>query len=90
MFKIKCFRENQNIYFMFTKLFSENRGVREIMWINRAGQATDNNIKRRMRFVCWIQKATNAHSEYVILIAFPMTIMIWRRRHSVTFIACII
>jgi hypothetical protein len=24
----------------------------------------------RMRFACWITKATNTHSEYVILIAF--------------------
>ena len=25
---------------------------------------------RRMRFACWIAKATDTHSEYVILIAF--------------------
>jgi len=25
----------------------------------------------RMRIACWIPKATNTHSEYVILIAFP-------------------
>ena len=25
----------------------------------RAGQATDDNIIRRMRFACWITKATN-------------------------------
>ena len=25
----------------------------------------------RMRFACWITKATDTHSEYVILIAFP-------------------
>jgi hypothetical protein len=37
----------------------------------RAGQATDDNIIRRMRFACCIPKATNTHSEYVILIAFP-------------------
>jgi hypothetical protein len=36
----------------------------------RDGQATDEN-KRRMRFACWITKATDTHSEYVILIAFP-------------------
>ena len=27
---------------------------------------------RRMRFVCWVTKATNTHSEHVILIAFPL------------------
>jgi hypothetical protein len=37
----------------------------------KAGQATDDNIIRRMRFACWITKATDTHSEYVILIAFP-------------------
>jgi hypothetical protein len=36
-----------------------------------AGQATDNNIIRRMRFACWITKATDTYSEYVIIITFP-------------------
>jgi hypothetical protein len=35
-----------------------------------ARHASDDNILRRMRFACWITKATDAHSEYVILIAF--------------------
>ena len=26
----------------------------------------------RMRIACWIPKATNSHSEYVILTAFPL------------------
>ena len=36
-----------------------------------AGQATDDNIIQRMHFACWITKATDTHSQYVILIAFP-------------------
>jgi hypothetical protein len=36
-----------------------------------AGQATDDNIIRRMRFACWITKAEDTHSEYVILTDFP-------------------
>jgi hypothetical protein len=36
-----------------------------------AGQATVDNIIWRMRFACWITKATDTHSEYVILIALP-------------------
>jgi hypothetical protein len=36
-----------------------------------ARQATDDNIIQRMRVACWIIKATDTHSEYVILIAFP-------------------
>jgi hypothetical protein len=33
-------------------------------------QATDDNIIRRMPFACWITRATDTHSEYVILITF--------------------
>ena len=35
-----------------------------------ARQTTDDNIIRRMRFAFWIAKATDTHSEYVILIVF--------------------
>jgi hypothetical protein len=34
-----------------------------------AGQATDDNIRRRVRFACWITKATDTYWECVILIA---------------------
>jgi len=34
------------------------------------GGATDDNIIRHMCIACWIPKATNTHSECVILIAF--------------------
>jgi hypothetical protein len=37
----------------------------------KAGQATDDNITRRVRFAFWIPTATDTHSEYVIPIAFP-------------------
>ena len=51
--------------------FFENRAVYEI-WekYDRARQVTDDNIIRRMRFACWINKSTDAHSEYVMIIAF--------------------
>ena len=38
----------------------------------KAGQATDSNKIRRMRTACWIPKATNTHSEYVLLIVLPL------------------
>ena len=38
----------------------------------RGWQPTDDNIIRRMRIACWITTATDTHSEYVILIAFPL------------------
>ena len=37
----------------------------------RARQATDDSIIRRMRSTCWITKATDTHSGYVILFHFP-------------------
>jgi len=33
-----------------------------------ARQVTDDNVIRRMHFACYITKATNAHSEYIILV----------------------
>jgi len=38
----------------------------------RAKQATDDNIRWRMRIVFRIPKAINPHSQYAILIAFPL------------------
>ena len=38
----------------------------------RAGQATGGNIMRPIRIACWISKAKNTQSQYVILIAFPL------------------
>jgi len=38
----------------------------------RAGQATDDNIILCMRFAFWVPMATDTHSEYVILITFPL------------------
>jgi len=63
---------NQNTHFMFNNFFSRKLCC---LWDNvgryyRAGQATDDNIIRRMRTACWIIKATNTYSEYVILIVF--------------------
>jgi hypothetical protein len=34
---------------------------------HRPGHATDDNITRRMRTEWWVTKATDTHSEYVIL-----------------------
>jgi len=54
------------------KNFSRNRAVYEIMWKNVVvGQARDGNIKWRMRIACWIPKATDTDSEYIMHIDFP-------------------
>ena len=37
-----------------------------------AGQPADENMKRRMHIACWIPEATNTHSQYIMLIGFPL------------------
>jgi hypothetical protein len=66
----KSCRENQNTHFVFR---IENRAVYEIMWTKygRVAQGTVDNIIWRMRFARWITKATDTHSEYVIIIVSP-------------------
>jgi len=44
-----------------------------------ARQATDENIVRRMRITCWISKATNTQSEYVLIICFPLQQLLHER-----------
>ena len=43
---------------------------------DRAGQATDDNIIRRMRFACWITKAINVRSENMSLITFSTAVVV--------------
>jgi hypothetical protein len=45
--------------------------MRNVEKYGGARQATDDNIIRRMRFACWVTKATDTLNIYVILIAFP-------------------
>jgi hypothetical protein len=70
---VKSCRGNQNTHFMFSNAFWKLC----CLWHNvekhsRARQATDNKIVWHMHTACWITKATDTHSEYVILIPFPL------------------
>ena len=73
-------------------IFSERRAVCEnVEEHGRAIQGTDDNIIRRMRLTCWIPKATDTHSEYSIIIAFPRQKMVTGRHLTMlryTYIAC--
>jgi len=46
----------------------------------RARQTTNNNIKRCINLTCWVNNATDTHSEYVIHTAFAR--QQWVREHS--------
>jgi len=55
----KRFSENQNLHMVFRDS-SETRAIYdnvEKIWYSQT---------RRMRFACWITKATNTHSEYAM------------------------
>jgi hypothetical protein len=87
---VRC-RETQNTNFMLHFLFRKWCHL----WDNvekhcTARQATDCNIIRRVLFACWIPKATDTRSEYVILIAYPRKLCL-REGASLlgfTYIAC--
>ena len=66
----KSCREIQNTHFVFCDLFFfENRAVYEIMWKESTAEPDELQMTiQRMRIACWINKAKNTHSEYVICI----------------------
>jgi hypothetical protein len=72
-------RQNQNTQILFNHFFL-NRKVYEIMSGNilQLGSTI-----RRMRIACWITKATNAHSEYIIRIAFSSATIVSRTRLNI-------
>jgi hypothetical protein len=55
-------------------------------------QTTDDSIIRRMRIARWITQAADTHSEFAMLIAFPLQRWLHERpsmlRH--TYIACLV
>ena len=58
---------------MFNILFRKScRSLDNVEKYGTAGQATDDNIVRCMRVGCWIFETTDTHSEYVLLIVFPL------------------
>jgi hypothetical protein len=91
----KSCRENQNTHFMFHNFFFLLKPCR--LWDNvekygTARRGTEDNITRRMRSECWILKATNTHSEYVILIAFQQHQWLRERAPMLryTYVACLV
>ena len=42
------------------------------MWKNTVKRGGPQMTMWRIRFACWITKATKTHAEYVIIIAFPL------------------
>ena len=70
----------------------ENRSIYEITLKNIVEPDRPQMTMRIMRIACWLPKATNTHSEYVIFIALPLQQWLHERpsmlRH--TYIACLV
>ena len=71
--EINC-SEGQDTHLIFNNFFfRKSYRLRDnVENCGKAKQATYDNIIRRMRISCWINKAINTHLEYVILIAIPL------------------
>ena len=55
-----------------TIYFLKNRAIYEIMWKNIVEPIRPQMTILNMSITCWIPKATDTHSEYLPLIAFPL------------------
>jgi hypothetical protein len=71
--------------------FFETRSVYEEMWKNVVERGRL-RIIWRMRIECWIPKATNIHSQYTTLIAFPLQqrLLVDASILRYTYIACLV
>jgi len=84
--------ENQNTFYIQESFFLESRAVYEIMWKNIVQPDTPRMKIRRMHITCWMLKATDTHSEYIIRIAFPLQKRLHERPSILryTYIACLV
>jgi hypothetical protein len=80
-------RDTQNTHFVFSKFFFlENLAVCYIMWNNMV-QPDSPQVTIQYGacgIACWITKATDTHSEYVILTAFPRQQWLLERAPGIT------
>jgi hypothetical protein len=78
-------------HFMFNNIFPKIVSfMSNVKKYATAGKSTDYNIMQRIRIVCWLNKATNIHSEYVILITFSLHQCLYERTSVLrcTYIVC--
>jgi len=68
----KSCRDKRNTLFVRSDFFSESPTVYETMWKNIVERDRSQMTIWRMRVACWMPNAKNTHSEYAILIDFPL------------------
>jgi hypothetical protein len=78
-------------HFMISNFFFENPTAYYLMWKNTVELERPQMTIWRMRISYWITKATDTHSEYVIIIAFPLQQWLHERVSMLlyTYIACL-
>jgi len=72
--------EKIKTHFMINNCFSKIVPFYEIMWKNTVEPRRPQMTTWRMHIACWIPKATNTHSYYVILVDFPL--QQWLHEHT--------
>ena len=91
IFQMKVVEKIQT-HILCSVTFFDSRSFCEIMWKNIVEQGRPQMVIWRMPIACWIPKATNIPSEYVILIAFPLQQWLHERPSMLcyTYIACLL
>jgi hypothetical protein len=95
MFQTKIVEEIKTyILYSTIPLLPEKRAVYEIMWKNIVETGRPQVTIWCMRVACWIPKAKNTQSEYVILIDFPLQHWLHERasalRYTYTAFCCFV
>ena len=83
-------RENQNTFCVQQLFFRKSYSLRDNVKKNVVQRGRPPMTTWRMLIACWIPKATNTHSEYVIVIAFSTAIIDAQPRLNVTlYVRCL-
>ena len=78
-------------HILYSVTSPKNRAVYKIMWKNTVEPDRPHMTIWRMRTACWITKATNTHSQYAILIAFPLQQLVHELTSlRYTYIVCLV
>ena len=86
-------RENPKHILRSTIFFPENLSIYDVRWKNIVQPDRSQITIWRMRCAWWIIKATNTHSQYVTLTAFPLqqSFHEWPQWYVIrTYIACLV
>jgi hypothetical protein len=91
MFQIKVVEEIKK-YFVFGNVLPKFVPFLKIMWKNIVERGRPQLAMWHMRIACCIPKATNTHSQYVILVAFPLQQLLPEHASMLryTYIACLV